>query len=191
MPKAKIGNRTVVLSAFLHYCVGTAISQIIVIFNAHFHFKLTAGGLVDSWHNLALVLKPWYDAIGEIAKASAVLHADETGWRVNGKTYWLWCFSNQYVTYYIIDRSRASPVLLRFLKHSFAGVLVTDFYGAYNAVVCAYKQRCLVHLLRELKKVSQSNNSSDWLLFSQRLKRLLRDAMRLRGTKNSMSASQR
>jgi hypothetical protein len=35
------------------------------------------------------------------------------------------------------------------LGESFAGTLVSDFYAAYNGLDCA-KQRCLVHLLREL-----------------------------------------
>jgi len=86
MPGATIGHRTVVLSAFLHYFVGTTISQIITIFNMQFFFKLTAGGLMNQWHRLAAVLKSWYDEIGEMVKTSGVLHADETGWRVNGKT---------------------------------------------------------------------------------------------------------
>src|SRR5215469_7540979 len=141
MPNAQIGNRTVVLTAFLHYFVGTTISQIVEIFNTQFQFKLTPGGLVQLWHNLAFVLLCWYAEIGNTARASAVLHADETGWRVNGKTHWLWCFTNQDVTYYVIDRSRASPVVRRFFRKVFKGVLVTDFYGAYNEIVCAHKQK--------------------------------------------------
>ena len=37
-----------------------------------------------------------------------MLHADETGWRVDGKTHWLWCFTTTDLTYYMIDRSRGS-----------------------------------------------------------------------------------
>jgi hypothetical protein len=33
---------------------------------------------------------------------------------LNGKTHWLWAFSTQHATYYVIDRSRASSVVLRF-----------------------------------------------------------------------------
>jgi transposase len=184
MPNAQIGNRAVVLSAFLHYYVGIPISKIIEIFNTQFQFKLTSGGLVQLWHNLALVLLLWYQQIGNEARSSAVLHADETGWRVNGKTYWLWCFTNEDVTYYVIDRSRGSPVVKRFFKKAFKGVLVTDFCNAYNAVVCAGKQRCLVHLLRDMHNVTKRKDASgDWGKFSKRLKRLLRDAVRLRGRK--------
>jgi len=189
MPNASIGNRTVVLTAFLHYFIGITISKIIEVFNTQFQFPLTPGGLVDIWHRLALVLMLWYEEIGEVARTSAVLHADETGWRVNGKTYWLWCFTAQDVTYYVIDRSRASPVVLRFFKKAFAGVLVSDFWGAYNAIVCAQKQRCLAHLLGDMKKVAKyKDTSGDWKEFAKRLKRLLRDAMRLRARRNSMTA---
>ena len=81
MPNATIGNRTVVLTAFLHDFVGATISQIVEIFNTQFYFKVTPGGLVHLWHNLASALLLWYEQIGFEAKNSAVLHADETGWR--------------------------------------------------------------------------------------------------------------
>ena len=42
------------------------------------------------WQRLAQVLRPWYDEIQREALHSAVLHADETGWRESGKTRWLW-----------------------------------------------------------------------------------------------------
>ena len=89
-----------------------------------------------------------------------MLHADETGWRVNGQTWWLWCFANSEVCYYMIDRSRGSPALEKFFVEAFDGVLVTDFWAAYNAVARpASGSRCLVHLLRELEKVDQRNAS--------------------------------
>jgi len=179
-----------VLSAFLHYFVGVTISKIVEIFNTQFQFPLTSGGLIQLWQNLALVLMLWYEEIAESAKSSAVLHADETGWRVNGKTHWMWCFTNGDVTYYVIDRSRASPVVRRFFKRAFKGVLVSDFYGAYNAVACAAKQKCLPHLLRDMVNVKKRKDSSgDWKTFSKRLKRLLRDAMRLCGRRKELAVA--
>ena len=118
-----------------------------------------------------------------------MLHADETGWRVNGKTYWLWCFASKDVTYYMIDRKRGSPALKRFFKKEFAGVLVTDFWGAYNAVVCARKQKCLPHLLRDLKRTQHYHQpGGDWPAFSKQLKRLIRDSIRLSKRRQDLSA---
>jgi transposase len=147
LPGSTIGLRVAVLSAWLHYLLDTTLAQIIDVFNFHLQFQLSSGGLVQRWHRLREILLAWYLEIQTQALESAVLHADETGWRVNGKTYWLWCFTSKDVTSSMIDRRRGSPALKKFFKKEFAGVLVTDFWGAYNAVVCAQKQKCLPHLL--------------------------------------------
>jgi hypothetical protein len=127
------------------------------------------------------LLFAWYLEIQSQALDAAVLHADETGWRVRGKTSWLWCFSTQDLTYYLIDRGRGRGVLKKFFQKQFAGILVSDFWAAYNAVVCSAKQKCLPHLLRELKKVDHYHHpGSDWPLFAKKLRRLIRDAIRLR-----------
>jgi hypothetical protein len=158
------------------------------VFNFHLQFKLSAGGLIGMWRRLREILLAWALEIQTQALQSAVLHADETGWRVNGATYWLWCFASQDVTYYMIDRRRGSPALKRFFKTEFAGVLVTDFWGAYNAVVCAKKQKCLPHLLRDLKRTQHYHHrGDDWPSFSKQLKRLIRDSIRLSKRRGELS----
>ena len=180
MPKAAFGHRLVALTAWLHYGLGVTLSQVVAVLGQSLRFRLSPGGLVDAWQRLADVLRPWYEQIAEQLKASAVLHADETGWRVNGKTRWLWCFTAPGATYYLIDRSRGSPALLKFFTEAFDGVLVTDFWAAYNAVLCGDRQGCLAHLLRELSKVDEEDLSDAWKAFSKKLKRLLRDGLRLK-----------
>ena len=180
LPKATLGNRVLVLSAWLHYGLGNTLSQIVETFNYHLQMKLTPGALVGMWHRLAELLYAWYEQIQAQALHSAVLHADETGWRVNGKTHWLWCFATGDLTYYLIDRSRGSPALLKFFTEVFAGTLVSDFWGAYNAVCCGQRQTCLVHLLRDLENVEHyRSGDKDWPVFAKKLRRLLHDAIRL------------
>ncbi len=189
LPGSTIGLRVVVLSAWLHYLLGTTLAQIIDVFNFHLQFKLSAGGLVSMWHRLRKILFAWSLEIQAQALQSAVLHADETGWRVNGKTHWLWCFTTDDLTSYMIDRSRGSPTLKRFFTKEFAGVLVTDFWAAYNAVVCAQKQKCLPHLLRDLKRTQHYHKPGvDWPVFSKQLKRLIRDSIRLGKRRKELSA---
>jgi transposase len=189
LPGATIGLRVVVLSAWLHYLLGTTLAQILDVFNFHLHFELSAGGLISMWQRLRAILGAWDREIQDQARTSAVLHADETGWRVNGQTHWLWCFTSADLTSYMIDRSRGSPALKRFFKKEFTGVLVTDFWGAYNAVVCARKQKCLPHLLRDLKRTAHYHKpGGDWPAFSKLLKRLIRDALRLSKRRKELSA---
>jgi transposase len=180
MPGATLGHHVIALTAWLHYGLGITIDQIVDILGYHLQTTLTPGGLIDAWRRLAEVLAPWYEQIGREAKQSAHLHADETGWRVNGQTYWLWCFANGQICYYMIDRCRGSPALQKFFTEAFEGVLITDFWAAYGSVCAEDRQYCLVHLLRELEKVDQKNDSAEWKAFAKKLRRLIGDGIRLR-----------
>lgn len=180
MPKATIGHRAVATTAWFHYGLGITISQVVSILGRHLNTTFSPGGLVSMWQRLATELEPWYEQIGTAARRSTVLHADETGWRVDGLTHWLWCFANKQCCYYMIDRSRGSPALRKFFLEDYDGVLITDFWRAYEQVNAADRQYCLVHLLRELEKVDQDNVSTEWQHFAKRLRRLVRDGMRLR-----------
>ena len=180
LPGATVGNRVLVLSAWLHYCLGNTLSQIVDVFNFHLCFKVTPGGLLHMWKRLAQILQPWYEDIQREALNSSVLNADETGWRVDGKTHWLWCFASNDLSYFLIDQSRGQPALLRFFIEQFEGTLVADFWGPYNAVACAHAQKCLVHLLRDLEHVERYKSpGEDWAAFAKKLRRLLADAIRL------------
>lgn len=179
LPQCTLGHRTLALAAWLYYGLAVTISQIVTVFNCHLQLRLTPGGLLQMWHRLADVLQPWYEQIRRCCLDAGVLHADETGWRVEGRTWWLWCFSSADATCYQLDRSRGHPALDRFFAAEFDGVLVTDFWAAYDAVA-RLQQKCWPHLLRDLKEVDAgAENGGDWPDFTKRLRRLYGDAIRL------------
>jgi transposase len=180
LPGATLGHHIVGLTSWFHYGLGITLSQVIEILSYHLQTRLTSGGLIDAWRRLATVLTDWYEQIAEEARKSAVLHADETGWRVDGQTHWLWCFANHTVCYYMIDRCRGSPALQRFFGEVFEGTLIHDFWAPYESIETADRQYCLVHLLRELEKVDLRNTSEEWKAFAKKLRRLIRDGIRLR-----------
>jgi transposase len=180
LPNATFGHRLISFTSWCHYGLGVTLDQLIEILQFHLQTKLSAGGLIAAWQRLATILTPWYEQIAQEARDSAYLHADETGWRVQGQTRWLWCFANGGVCYYLIDRCRGSAVLQRFFGEAFAGILLHDFWAAYEAISVLDRQYCLVHLLRELEKVDQHNESPAWRAFAKALRRLIRDGIRLR-----------
>jgi hypothetical protein len=180
LPNATIGHRLVGLTGWLHYGIGVTTQQVLDLVGCHLHTRLSAGGLIGMWHRLGEVFTPWYQQIADAARDSAVLWADETGWRCNGLTCWLWCFASKDACYYMIDRSRGGPALAKFFTEAFDGVLVHDFWAAYDAIEAQDHQCCLAHLLRELEKVDLNNGSAAWKAFAKKLRRLIRDGIRLR-----------
>jgi transposase len=193
MPACTLGNQAVTLSAFLHYSVGTTTSQIIDVYNAHLQLKITEGGLTQMWHRLAQTLKPWYEQIWADCLKSAVLNADETGWYLNGALIWLWCFCTNRSTFYAIDESRGHAALEKFFVEAFNGVLVTDFWRAYDAVDARLNQKCWAHLLRELKAIDEQPNGTrdDWIDFARTLRRIYTDAVKLAAAGDTMPTAER
>ena len=186
LPNSTFGHRTTVLSAWFHYDLGLTTSRILSVFNAHLHFQLSDGGVTEIWHRLAAILDPWYQQVRDLCLKSGVLHADETGWRVDGSTWWLWCFTTQHETYYLIDNSRGREVLDEFFGGEFQGILVTDFWAAYTGMA-RMSQKCWPHLLRELKAIDQgTEGTGDWPDFAEKLRRLFRDAVNLAARRDEL-----
>ena len=98
-----------------------------------------------------------YEGIKQQVRHSPCVNADETGWRVNGQNHWLWVFTNKDAALYLIDKSRGSKVVGNVLGEKYEGVLTTDFYSSYNKLKAKAKQRCLAHLLREIKEVEEKD----------------------------------
>ena len=135
-PGATLGNRALVLSAWLHYGLGNTLSQIVDVFNHHLQLKVTPGGLVAdvapaAGDPLRLVradsdARPWRRPCCTPTRPAGGSTARRTGCGASRR---------HELTYYLIDRSRGSRRCAKFFIEEFAGALVTDFWGAYNAVV--------------------------------------------------------
>lgn len=89
LPGAAIGHRLAAMTTVLHYGLGLVIDQTRQILGSPLRTNVSAGGLVSLGRRMAEVLLPWYEQIAQKARGLATLHADETGWRVNGQTHWL------------------------------------------------------------------------------------------------------
>ncbi|MGC1891971.1 MAG: IS66 family transposase [Stellaceae bacterium] len=96
-------------------------------------------------------VETYRDAYGEINQRilnGKLIHADETHVSVRGKDSFVWVFANMEEVIYIWSETREGHVVTEFIEN-FRGVLVSDFYSAYDSLDCP-QQKCLVHLMRDL-----------------------------------------
>ncbi len=122
--------------------------------------KISVGEISEILHRVAERGQQVYnDLLWEI-RGSPMVNADETGWREDGVNGYIWSFSTPFARYLLRDKSRAGEVVSRTLGDEFAGVLVSDFYGAYN-VYGGVKQRCWVHLLRDLRSLREKHPDNE------------------------------
>ena len=80
-----------------------------------------------------------------------VAHLDETHWRQGDKGAWLWGAVTTWVTVFVVRLSRSGHVARELLGETFAGILVTDRYSAYNWYPVRWRQLCWAHLLRDFE----------------------------------------
>jgi len=99
--------------------------------------------------------QPLYEDLKEKLRVAVTANADETSWRQDGITHYLWYAGNEDLALYHIDRHRSSEAAKRMLGEDFAGVLTTDGYAAYNAVNAKERQACLAHLIRNCNEIKQ------------------------------------
>jgi hypothetical protein len=92
--------------------------------------------------------RPLCDEILQSILGSSVLHVDETTVRLRKQKGYVWVLTTTDKVYYFYKPSREAAFLQEMLA-KFSGVLVSDFYTAYDSLKCE-QQKCLVHLVRDI-----------------------------------------
>jgi predicted RecB family nuclease len=117
---------------------------------------------------------PTYRGILQQIVKGSLIHADETKGVVKGGGHYVWVFTNLTTVAYVYAESRESTILDDVLN-GFSGVLVSDFYAAYDSVPCA-QQKCLIHLMRDINEDLHKNPfDEDLKEIARRFGALLRD----------------
>lgn len=180
LPKSYIGPKTKALAVFLKYAVKISERDIAGIFNKVFKLNIAVSSIAGFRDKLKKEALPIYQRLLEALRQSSFTHMDETGWNIGGKLHWLWKSSNKKICLTHIDKSRGQKVVEDVLGKDYQGVLISDFLSAYNKIASKAKQRCLLHILRDLKKVIRYwQDDKEVLSYCQRLKTLFEQAIEL------------
>jgi transposase len=182
-----VGPRAKALATDLKHRLGISYGKVSEVLNDAFGLQVSRSGWCQADRKLADVARPVYERLIELIRQCSVVHADETGWRIGTLSAWLWVFTNREITVYTIRANRSSDVVIDILGEKFKGVLASDDFLAYDdrRLVAWLKQRCLSHLLTDLKDMQESKTGRA-LQFARQMTTLLRQAMQLKVEKPSL-----
>lgn len=125
-----------------------------------FGVKLSQGSIASFEKRAAINLTEYYGQLENLAKQSDLLHADETGLRVNKSLKWLHVYSNNIFTYYAFHNKRGKDAIKDIgILPLFKGLLCHDFWSSYLSLNCTHAI-CNAHLLRELIAMSELYNEN-------------------------------
>jgi predicted RecB family nuclease len=104
---------------------------------------------------LARYYRPCYKRLLAKILSGQVLHVDETEVKLRTGKGYVWVFTTAEEVVYLYRPTREGDFLPELLK-DFRGVLVSDFYAAYDALPCP-QQKCLIHLMRDMNQELLNN----------------------------------
>ena len=132
--------------------------------------EATCLGYVRRLHD---ALEAWEEAAIEHLLTRPALHADETGFRVDGKTQWLHVLTDGFLTLKFLHPKRGREAVDEIgVIPRYTGVLIHDCWATYFAYDQCRHQLCGSHLLRELTFIVEAN-AFRW---ARLMKKLLREA---------------
>lgn len=180
IPNSYIGPKAKGLAALLKYKVKVSQRDIQALFEQFFGLRFVPSAVPGFHNQLRIKGAGLYDKLKDKIKKAPVLHADETGCPVDGNNWWDWVFASSKICLHAIQEGRGQKEVEKILGKTYNGILISDFLSAYNAIQTPAKQRCLVHLLRDLKKALECTEPTDFVhIYCQRFKNIIQTAIEL------------
>ena len=178
----RVGRRVMAAAHVLHYGVGIPVRRVPSVLRALTGVELSQSAITqDALRRARGAVGDGYRRLRESVRESAVVHTDDTGWRVGGESAFLMAFETEDVTVYQVRSRHRNEEVREVVPADYAGVMVTDRARSYDAQALSgvRQQKCLAHVLRSISEVIETKVGRG-RSFGKRLSELLREAMELR-----------
>ena len=178
----RMGRRAMAAAHMLHYGVGIPVRRVPAVLRALTGVELSQSAITqDALRRARGAVGDAYRRLRESVRESAVVHTDDTGWRVDGESAFLMAFETEDATVYQVRGRHRNEEVREVVPADYAGVMVTDRARSYDARALSgvRQQKCLAHVLRSISEVVETKVGRG-RSFGKRLSELLREAMELR-----------
>lgn len=184
----RLGPRVRALAHLLHYVHGVPVRKTPPIIAALTGVRVTQSAITqDALRQSRRSVGATYEALRASVRKQAVVHTDDTGWRVGGETAFLMAFVNASLSVYQVRPQHRNEEVRELVPADFGGVLVCDRGRSYEAgeLKDVAQQKCLAHLIRNAAKLEREK-AGRAAQFSRGLKELLQKALALPARQEEM-----
>ena len=157
------GENLQALTVALNTVGAVSLNRTQEILSGVFGIPLSTGTIVNMVNRCADGLTGIVERIRQKLVALAIAHFDETGTRVDGKTYWVHSASNLEFTYLSIHAKRGKEGMdAGGVLPWFTGIAVHDCWAPYWKYLLILHALCCAHLLRELIAAGERHPDQKW-----------------------------
>lgn len=156
---AQYGAKVKALSVLLSVQYRLPQEQIGQLFSDLYGYSLNTGTVIHALDTASTQLQPIETQIKNQLLQEKVVHYDETGIRVEGKTQWLHTASSAQYTYLFVHAKRGKEALMSdsSLIKDFRNYAVHDCWASYFMFSCDHVI-CNAHILRELTALREQGS---------------------------------
>jgi len=176
--RSEFGIEIILTLAFLHYWIGVSIDNAREIMQFFTGLDLSKSQADSLLSQLAADWNEQYDTIAELIALSIIVYIDETGWKIGKRSCYTWAFSTAMYVLFRCGVGRGKAEAEKVLGEFFAGIGVTDDYGAYKKLFTQH-QLCWAHLIRKAIKLAlQHPDEKQYARFLDELYAIYQQAVR-------------
>lgn len=149
--EVQYGPRVRALVTLLHQECNVPVGKVKTIASALFNSSINEGTIYAIQKLAKQKLAKTESRIIELLSQSELVHADESGIRVEGKLHWLHTLGNEQFTYQFVHTKRGHEAHENSFLRDYNKWLVHDFWSSYLKFDKCSHAFCLAHILRELE----------------------------------------
>jgi hypothetical protein len=104
--RAGYGSHATAITSLLHGRYRLSVDETSEVLKDLFELPMSTGSVVTSCEWTSEALKPAYDEVSAVLPQQAIANVDETGWKQNAISHWLWTVVTPIATLFHINRSQ-------------------------------------------------------------------------------------
>jgi hypothetical protein len=159
LPHAKLGLTVMLIVVWLKIGMRLTEEAIPQILEQLCGIRISEGEVSHICTIIAEEFGEFYAQLENEVRQAQARYIDETSWRENGKTLWMWAFVTKGVALYKIAKSRGHEVPLEVLGENPNGIDVHDRFRAYDKLQGKTgnrpQQLCWFHILADSKDLAE------------------------------------
>jgi len=148
LAKAQLGPGVLTVVVIARYRWNLPYAKIIDHLKLSYGLAVSKGEIAHLLEVAAKLVGPKWQEIIQAVKVGRTVHADETGWYIDGQKVWMHTFATEHVVLYEVATTRGKGIATNALGEGFNGTLITDCLGNYKNLPGLH-QICWAHITRE------------------------------------------
>jgi len=166
LPFTEYGINTFMTACYLRFKGKQSHKTIATTLTHLFGLSISRSGVGTLLNQAKEYLREKYGELKQAIRNGKIMYNDETGWRVKGKSAWMWIMANEEVTAYVAAESRGKGIMEGMYGDS-QSFSMHDGYAGYTNTVPKDKQLyCWAHILRFVHEetILSKKDSPEWLI---------------------------